>query len=245
MPAAAATPLDALQSRLNYVFRNPTLLRDALTHPTYLQDHPEAGAANQRLEFLGDAVLQLVLTEKLFQLYPAEREGVLSKRRSALTKGAFLTALALEIGLDRCLRMGASEESTGGRHKAGALEDVFEALVAALYLDSDLATVARVLLGLYGELPARLGPVESEENPKGRLQEWVQPTHGNDALRYDVVAVAGADHARDYEVAVYLQDRPIGQGRGPSKKLAEEAAARSAWDALGHLPCPPPPPAQG
>jgi len=156
-----------------------------------------------------------------------------------------LTALALEAGLDACLRMGASEESTGGRNKAGALEDVFEALVAALYLDSDLATAARVLLGLYGDLAARLAGVEGEENPKGRLQEWVQPKHGNDALRYDVVAVAGADHARAYEVAVYLQERLIGRGRGSSKKLAEEAAARAALEAVVHLPCPPPPSAPG
>ncbi len=221
-------PRAALEHRLAYTFRDPALLTLALTHPSYLQDHSDTVESNQRLEFLGDAVLQLVLTETLFELYPGDREGVLSKRRAALANGAFLAGIAKEIGLDGSIRLGGSEETTGGRTRASAMEDAFEALVGAIYLDSDLATVRRVLSSLYGHLPNRLAGVEEVENPKGRLQELVQPIHGNHALRYEVVRAEGEDHAREYEVAVFVLDRSLGTGRGTSKKLAEEAAARVA-----------------
>lgn len=224
--------LDPLQARLAYTFRDRALLERAVTHASYLQDHPEVGESNQRLEFLGDAVLQLVLTEALFELFPADREGLLSKRRATLSKGAFLTALARELGLDACLRLGASEETSGGRTRPAALEDGFEALVGALFLDSDLPTVRRVVRELYGPLPARLAGTEVTDNPKGQLQEFVQPRHGNAALRYEVTQVEGRDHAREYAVAAFLHDRPLGSGRGPSKKLAEEAAARAALEML-------------
>jgi len=219
---------DALQSRLGHAFRDRALLESALTHTSYLQDHPGGAASNQRLEFLGDAVLQLIITEALYAAYPAEREGALSKRRAALTKGSFLVGLAREIGLPECLRLGAAEAAAGGSGKASALEDAFEALVGAVYLDSDLPAVRRVVLGLYGDLAARLAPLEDADNPKGRLQEMIQPEHGNDALQYEVVGTAGADHAREYEVEVRLHGHPLGRGRGTSKKLAEEAAALAA-----------------
>ena len=199
-----------------------------MTHPSLLQDRPDLVESNQRLEFLGDAVLQLILTETLFDLFPGDREGLLSKRRAALANGTFLAQLAREIGLDKALQLGASEESTGGRARAGALEDAFEALVGALYLDADLRSARRVVLGIYHDIPERLAAVEDIENPKGRLQELVQPAHGNTALRYEVLQVHGEDHAREYQVAVYLHDRQLGSGRGTSKKQAEEAAAREA-----------------
>ncbi len=220
--------LATLEARIGHTFRRRALLECAITHPSYLQDHPTTPESNQRLEFLGDAVLQLVLTEALFALFPQDREGGLSRRRAALANGAFLARLAREIGLDAVLRLSGSEESTGGRSRAAALEDAMEALVGAVYLDSDLATARAVLLGLYGPLPERLAGVEKFDNPKGRLQEIVQPVHGNNALRYEVVRIHGEDHAREYEVAVHLLDRTLGSGRGTSKKHAEEAAARAA-----------------
>jgi ribonuclease-3 len=233
-----SAPLDQLQARLTYTFRDALLLERAVTHPSYLQDHPDTAESNQRLEFFGDAVLQLILTQTLYDLYPGDREGMLSKRRAALTNGVFLARIAREIGLDACLRLSASEESTGGRTRAGALEDTFEALVGALYLDSDFPTARRIVLGLYGPLPERLGGVEEAENPKGRLQELIQPLHGNQALRYVVTQTTGEDHAREFEVAVFLLERLLGTGRGPSKKIAEEAAARMALAASGTLSSP-------
>jgi ribonuclease-3 len=116
--------------------------------------------------------------------------------------------------------------------RAAALEDAFEALVGAVYLDSDFRTVRRVVLGIYRDIPARLAAVEDVENPKGRLQEIVQPLHGNTALRYEVLSIEGEDHAREYAVAVFLNDRQLGTGRGSSKKQAEEAAARAALLAM-------------
>lgn len=223
--------LEGLQQRLGYAFQHRALLERAVTHPSWLQDHPGDTESYQRLEFLGDAVLQLVLTEALFQLFPAEREGALSQRRASLTKGAFLALLARELGLEGCLRLGGSEESAGGRHRAAALEDAFEAVLGAIYLDSDLPTARRVILALYGPLPDRLA-AEVTDNPKGRLQELIQPRHGNDALRYEVTHVEGADHARAYQVAVYLHATQLGTGRGTSKKLAEEAAAHAALETL-------------
>jgi ribonuclease-3 len=224
--------LGALQARVGYTFRDPATLERALTHPSFLHDHPEAPGNNQRLEFLGDSVLQLVLTEALYGLYPEDREGELTKRRAVLGKGRFLSRLARDIGLDTCLRLGANEESTGGRARDAALEDAFEALVGAINLDGGFEAARRAVLAVYGELGARLAEMEGRANPKGRLQEIVQPAHGNNALRYELTATVGADHERSYEVAVYLLERRLGSGRGSSKKLAEEEAAQAALAAL-------------
>lgn len=219
--------LAQLQARLGYTFRDAALLDHALTHPSFVAEHPEA-ESNQRCEFLGDAVLQLVLTEALFQLFPTDREGPLSRRRATLANGVFLAQLARDVGLDANLRLGGSEESAGGRGRLSALGDAFEAVIGAVFLDSDFATARRVVLGLYGDLAGRLAVVGNDDNPKGRLQELIQPEHGNEALRYEVTATEGADHARAYEVVVRLLGQPVGRGRGTSKKLAEEAAAREA-----------------
>lgn len=227
--------LDRLQQQLGHVFRQPDLLVRALTHPSFLQEQPEGTKSNQRLEFLGDAVLQLILTDALFALYPDEREGKLSKRRAALSKGRFLAGLAREIGLADYLRLGHSEATSGGRDRPAALEDAFEALLGAIFIDSDYATARRIVLGLYGSLAERLSDVSPEENPKGRLQELVQPEHGNTALRYVCEHVSGKDHAREYEARVYLHDRLLGSGRGSSKKSAEEAAAREALGQISNL----------
>jgi ribonuclease-3 len=234
-PTVSATenlPLEALQRRLDYTFRDAGLLECAVTHPSYLQEHAEVTESNQRLEFLGDAVLQLVLTEALFDLFPTDREGALSKSRSALSKGKFLSDLAREIDLPDCLRVGNSEEQTGGRERDSALEDAMEAVIGALYLDSDLFTARRVILGLIGSLSDRLAALRPDENPKGRLQELVQAEHGNHALRYQITKITGEDHAREYEATASLNGQCLGTGRGTSKKSAEEDAARSALVAL-------------
>src|SRR5690349_7080538 len=138
-------PLAQLELRIGHTFRDRTLLERAATHLSYLPEHPEAGESNQRLEFLGDAVLQILIAEELYNLFPTEREGSLSRRRSLLVNGAFLTELAREIELPACLRLGTSEESTGGRDRMSALGDAFEALIGAVYLDSDLYNARRLV----------------------------------------------------------------------------------------------------
>src|ERR1035438_5431450 len=131
----------------------------------------------------------------------------MAKRRAVLGKGEFLSGLAREIGLDRCLRLGANEEATGGRARDAALEDAFEALVGAVSLDGGLESARQTVLGIYGDLRARLGSLEGHANPKGRLQEIVQPVHGNQALRYEVLSTGGGDHERKDEVAVQVARR--------------------------------------
>jgi len=245
--------LDKLQREIGYSFRNLGLLEQALTHPSSLNELPRGrnekkqarDASNQRLEFLGDSVLQLILSETLYRLYPEDREGALSTKRFALVKGSALSALAREIALYEHICVGQSERTnTGAAHKGNAtassggstaaslrdsiLEDAFEALVAAIYLDSDLVTTREVVLRLYGDIPQKLAAAAPDTNPKGRLQERVQPRYGNDALRYETIATHGEAHAREFEVALCLGNERLATGRGSSKQRAEEAAARTA-----------------
>lgn len=217
----------SLEERIGYSFRNRALLVEAIRHPS-MSSMEKNATTNQRLEFLGDAVLQLVISEELFHLEPTAREGVLSRRRSTLTKGQFLAVLARELGLERELVMSPAEEQTGGRDRAAAMEDAFEALIGAVYLDAGLPDARACLLRWYGPLERRLATLEHADNPKGRLQEIVQPEHGNAALRYDVTAVLGDAHRRRFEVSLHFLDRLVGTGSGSSKKEAEENAARAA-----------------
>lgn len=236
--------LQNLEERIRYRFADRKLLLEALTHSSYLQDDPAAGPHNQRLEFLGDSVLQFVLTDALYHEFLTEREGVLSRGRAILAKGRFLAQLAREIGLADALRLSRSEEEAGGRDRASILEDAFEALVGAVYLDSDLTTVRGLVLAWYGPLAPRLAAAEDADNPKGRLQELVQPVHGNNAIAYAVTGTSGPLHSRIYEVEVLLNGERLGTGSGPSKKVAEEAAARVAVATLrmeGSKPQPPTP----
>ncbi len=223
----ATSATTQLQQQLGYTFRDASLLADALRHPSAATLRP-ATASNQRLEFLGDAVLQLVISEALYRADPEAREGVLSRRRATLTKGLFLVTLARELGLDRALELSPAEEQTGGRDRASSLEDAFEALAAAIYLDGGLEAARPAILRWYGPLERRLDGPEQGDNPKGRLQELVQPEHGNDALRYEVVHTQGQPHERHFEVHLHLLGRIVGTGSGRSKKEAEENAAREA-----------------
>ncbi len=219
--------LAQFQTRLGHVFRKPELLRQALTHPGYANEHPEDGQHYQRLEFLGDAVIQFVVTAALFNLRPAEREGELSRLRVALTNGVFLAGLARELGLPAHLRLCTAEKKSGG--SPTAIGDAYEAVVGAIFVDAGLPAAEAFIHRSYGDLEARLASLKIEDaNPKGRLQERVQPLHGTGALRYETIQSGGADHAKEYASSVFLADRLLGTGRGSSKKIAEEAAARAA-----------------
>lgn len=220
--------LQALQKRIGYTFQKTELLRESLIHPSYLQEHPEERRNNQRLEFLGDAILDLILSEKLFHLFPRQREGVLTQHRSILAKGLFLSDLAERLGLHKCLLMSRGEIKNKGNKRPSSLEDALEALVGAIYLDSDFSTVRDVVVPWYGDIAQELKGHEFVSNPKGRLQELVQPTLGNDAIRYEVSREEGEAHARSFEVHLFLQDKLLATGHGKSKKEAEEQAAIAA-----------------
>ena len=219
--------LASLQARLGHTFRDSALLLQALTHPGYVNEHPGEGDHYQRLEFLGDAIIQFVVTDALFHLRPTEREGELSRLRVALTNGIFLGRLARELDIPAHLRLCAAEQKTGGSPTAAG--DAYEAVVGAIFIDAGLPTAQEFIRRSYGNWETRLASLKIEEaNPKGRLQERVQPLHGTGALRYETVHSGGADHAKEYTSSVYLADRLLGTGRGSSKKIAEESAARAA-----------------
>ncbi|MCC6415643.1 MAG: ribonuclease III [Opitutaceae bacterium] len=221
-------PLSQLQQRIGYQFERPALLELAMTHPSLNIETSGPHASNQRLEFLGDAVLQLILSEEIYRRFPTEREGALTQNRKKLIEGSFTARLALELGVDACLRVQAAASDLATSQ--GALEDAFEALVAAIYLDAGFERCRVVVLGLYGDIAPHLAAALPSDNPKGRLQERVQPRYGNQALRYKVADTSGPDHAREFTVALYLNDTAIAVGHGTSKQRAEEAAAHTALE---------------
>lgn len=220
-------PIRSLATHIGHPFANPALLQQALTHPGYANEHPGEGEHYQRLEFLGDAIIQFVVTAALFRLHPAQREGELSRLRTALTNGVFLGELARELDLPAHLRLSAAEQKTGGSPSVAG--DAYESVVGALFLDGGLPAAQAFIERTYGNLDARLASLRLDDaNPKGRLQERVQPVHGTGALRYDTMQTGGPDHAKEYTCTIRLADRILGTGTGTSKKAAEEAAARSA-----------------
>jgi ribonuclease III len=227
-------PLDSLEEGLGYHFRNRDLLERALTHPSYCQAGGK-GDHNQRLEFLGDAVLGLVLAEELYARLPSKREGVLTRNRSALAKGAHLSALARDLGLAPHLRLSEAEARNAGRQRDSILEDALEATIGAIYLDAGFDTARAVVGRWLGDLQERLGELLGAHNPKGRLQELIQPQHGNGAIVYHVIEESGPDHAKEFEVEVRILGVAHGTGRGSSKKEAEEFAAQAALAQLEGL----------
>ncbi|MBC2594257.1 ribonuclease III [Ruficoccus amylovorans] len=229
--------LQHFQERIGYHFRDTGLLERALTHPSLLADG--SGWHNQRLEFLGDSVLALVLAEQLFKLFPGEREGHLARARSALAKGEHLAAIARELGLHEVLRLSEQEEKAGGRERISSLEDALEAVVAAIYLDSDFQTARRTVLPWYGDVKARTEELLSDDNPKGRLQEHIQRENPDTPIEYDLVHAEGPDHSKTFIMELRIGGRVFGMGRGRSKKDAEENAAREALQKLVKTPAEP------
>ena len=219
---------DALEERIGYHFKQKTLLEQSLTHPSFYHNSRRSGEHNQRLEFLGDAILSAILAEALYTLFPDVREGVLSRQRSMLARGAFLSGLAHRLGLHQHLRLSRIDALHGGCERESTLEDGLEALVGAIYLDSDFTTTRRVVLGWFGDIQQVLDCYDDVHNPKGQLQELVQTMAGNDAVEYRVVEECGPDHDKTFCVKVAIEGVVQGTGTGSSKKEAEENAARAA-----------------
>lgn len=230
--AEAMEDASALEERIGYQFTDKDLLCRALTHPSYGQEDRKSDH-NQRLEFLGDAVLGLVVAERLYAELPQEREGALTRFRSMLVKGHQLCQLARELQLGKFLRLGDAEESQGGRDRDSILEDAFEAVLGSVYLDGGLEAIRQVATRIYGSLETRLDKQTEGHNPKGRLQELLQPTLGNESIEYRLTEESGPDHQKHFTVEVWIEGIRRGEGSGPSKKLAEAAAA---LDALENMP---------
>ncbi len=226
------TEVSGLEQKLGIVFRDKSLLQRALTHRSYLNEHPEFLLEdNERLEFLGDAVLDFVTGEYLYHRFPELREGPLTSMRSVLVRRNTLARFARQCDLGRHLLMGHGEAESGGRNRPATLCAAFEALVGALYLDQGLGSVQLLLEPLIVPEITRTLEDRLDRDPKSHLQELAQ-ARMHRTPRYATVAESGPDHAKEFTVEVTIGGQVYGQGQGPSKQLAAQAAARAALERL-------------
>ncbi len=238
---AASTPdlppedrerVDRLAERLGFAFTDRARALAALTHKSFVNEHRDvSGEDNERLEFLGDAVIDLLASAHLVARFPAAREGELSKLRAAVVDETGLAAIGRTLGLGELLRLGRGEEITGGREKASLLADATEAVIAAVFLDGGLAAAQGVVARFLDEAYARGVDGSLDRDYKTQLQEVGQARHRS-SPRYRVVGESGPDHAKVFEIEVEVRGVALGRGTGRSKKDAEQGAARAALAAL-------------
>ncbi|HEU0296667.1 MAG TPA: ribonuclease III [Anaerolineales bacterium] len=219
-----------LSRRLNLSFSNLSVLTRALTHRSYVNENPNSSEDNERLEFLGDAVLDFIVGAWAYHRFPEMPEGDLTKIRSALVRNDQLAAFARKLGLGQALRLGRGEFITGGSHRDALLGSTFEAVIGAIYLDSGLGAVEAFVNPLLEE--ARESILSKIHDAKSQLQEWAQAQKLG-APHYHTIAMTGPDHARIFEVEVYINDRVVGKGLGTSKHAAQHVAATDALNNLG------------
>jgi ribonuclease-3 len=219
---------DELQRRIDYRFRTPELLVTALTHRSICNERGGGDVSSyERLEFLGDAVLELLISDLLYHRFPSALEGELTRLRTACVNEESLAARARELGLGRFLRLGRGEELHGGRERDSILADCFEALVAAVYLDGGLEAGRSLVVRLFGPRLVDLSAGILHRDPKSRLQEMVQ-ARGLPLPVYRLAGTLGPDHRRTFAVEVLLAGKRLGAGQAASKKKAEQLAAREA-----------------
>jgi len=226
-PQHSATELEV---RLRRTFADPALLALAFAHRSWCAEQGDATPSNERLEFLGDAVLGLIVAEHTYRTYQDLSEGELAKVRAAVVNTRALATESEELGLGPLVRLGKGEAASGGGQKASILADTFEALIGAVFLDAGFEEARRIVLELLADriVAAAAGP--GAEDYKTRLQE-LSVHHGSGAPRYEVIG-RGPDHARQFMARAVVSDETLGTGEGPSKKDAEQRAAEAAWHAL-------------
>jgi ribonuclease-3 len=215
-------------------FDDALLLSRALTHRSYLNEHPEAIEDNERLEFLGDAVLDYVVGVWLYNRFPEMAEGELTRLRAALVKTDQLAEFGRRIQLGRALRLGRGEEENGGRKRRAMLCGAYEALMGALCLDAGADAVHEFIAPYLEEAVKKILEQQSDKDPKSLLQEIIQ-SDGQPAPRYKVVRENGPDHAKIFEVEVFAGEEKLGQGAGSSKHVASMAAAEDALNNLSYI----------
>jgi ribonuclease-3 len=218
--------------RLGLSFSDPFLLTRALTHRSYLNEHPEAIEDNERLEFLGDAVLDFLVGAWLYNRFPEMSEGNLTRLRSALVRTENLAEFAQDIDLGSAILLGRGEDEAGGRERQALLCASFEALVGALFLEGGISAVQSFVEPLLEPAARQILSVHKDRDPKSLLQEWAQ-SEGHGTPYYRTVAAMGPDHAKMFEVEVQLNGQVYGRGIGQSKQSAAKAAAVAALDSLG------------
>lgn len=228
-----SNPYRDLEKSLGYTFRSKERLSRAFLHRSFrFENGGDAGDDNQRLEFLGDAVLGLVAASCLFAKFPDKDEGLLTSMRSRLTSGAALARLAHKIDLGSRLKLGKGEEQTGGRQRPSNLADTLEAILGAAFLDGGLKAAEAIFHHLFVPHLELGDDAETEANPKGRLQQICQQRWKTSPF-YAILSEEGPRHAREYLVEVRLGERELGKGSGASKRAAETAAA---LEALSKMP---------
>lgn len=236
--AAACEPKQetpqALAQRLNLPFRDLRLLTRALTHRSYVNEHPDVPQDNERLEFLGDAVLDFVVGAWLYDHFPEMAEGQLTRMRSALVRTEQLAAFARQLNLGPAMRLGRGELNGGGRDRDALLCDTFEALVGALYLHGDIPAVRAFVVPLLEQAADDLVLQPDIYDAKSRLQEWTQANKLG-IPRYETRSANGPDHAKTFIVDVYIQGKVAGTGSGPNKQAAAQNAAAAALVQIGNF----------
>jgi ribonuclease-3 len=248
--SGALDPVEALRARLGIALADQPCALAALTHKSYVNEHrDEQGLQdNERLEFLGDAVIDLAVSHRLMERFPTAREGDLSKMRAAVVDEQGLAEMARALDLGALLRLGRGEELTGGRQKSSLLADTMEAVIAAVFVEGGLGPVLSIVDRFLGEAFARAAAGTLDRDYKTQLQELAQ-SRLRATPRYRVVAEHGPDHSKIFDVETDVRGEVVGRGSGRSKKDAEQAAAKLALDALGRRfapePPPPEPPAPG
>lgn len=220
--------MTTLEEKLGYTFQSPELLENALTHSSCANESRGKLQSNERLEFLGDSILGMVVADHLYRNHPDLPEGELTRTRSALVCEESLVEVAQALGLGEYLKLGKGEEAGGGRERPSIIADAVEAVLAAVYLDGGIGS-ARKLIQKF--ILDREAEKSASRDYKTALQELVQRESGQ-VLGYQLIGAEGPDHAKIFSVEVDLNGIPIGQGRGRSKKEAEQNAARAAIEKL-------------
>ena len=225
-------PAEALAARIGLPVRDLDLLEQALVHSSWHHEHRDAAPGhNERLEFLGDAVVSLAISGALYARHPDDDEGYLSARRAAIVSSTGLARLAGRLDLGESLMLGEGEAQRSGRRRPSLLASTFEAVVGALYLDLGFESVRDWLIGLADPELAAEAPIGSLKSPKSRLQEFTQRQSG-ERPTYRLVDATGPDHERSFRIEVWVDGERLGVGEGPSRRTAETAAAAEALDRL-------------
>jgi len=225
-------PADALAADIGLPVRDTGLLELALVHSSWHHEHPESTRGhNERLEFLGDAVVNLAISEALYGRHPSDDEGYLSARRAAIVSTTGLARLAGRIDLGSYLLLGEGEAQRSGRRRPALLASTFEAVAGALYLDLGFGPVRDWIVRLADPELSAEAPIVALKSPKSRLQEYTQ-RHSGERPSYRLVDATGPDHEKSFRIEVWVDGRRLGIGEGPSRRQAETAAAAQAMDAL-------------
>lgn len=217
----------SIEERLGYHFKDPTLLEVALSHPSLSSEIRPAPPDNQRLEYLGDAVLELAVSDYLYQLHPEFQEGVLTKLRSSVVSKPALATTAVRLEVGKELKMSNGEDGSGGRMRASNLADAMEALFGAIYLDTGFEGARDIIIRILEPELAQLDPDTAQGNSKGELQEILQKL-SPDSPSYHITGEEGPPHSRKFVASVRWMGNDLGSGEGQSKKMAETSAASNA-----------------